>query len=129
MQTASVTLRNTANPEQWVRLSLSVGPDLPAGRASSLKSEFHCDVRGLSQVASNDSKNWGFVILSGARYVFSSLKVPHKEITVHSLEGCLDEKDPSGISHAAAICLLALLKADASEIETGDWQKTDFAYS
>jgi hypothetical protein len=129
MGTASVTLRNTVNHERWVRLALSLGADLPAGRASFIRNEFPCDVKGLSQVARDDSRNWGFVILSGARYVFSALKVPHKEILVHSLEGCLDEEDTSGISHASAICLFTLLQADASKIETGHWQKTDLACS
>jgi hypothetical protein len=129
MERASVMLRSTVNPERWVRLALSLGADLPAGKASFIKKEFPCDIKGLSQVASDDSKNWGFVIMSGARYVFSALQVPHKEIVVHSLEGCLDEEDTSGIAHASAICLFMLLKADASKIETGHWQKTDFACS
>jgi hypothetical protein len=129
METASITLRNTVNHERWVRLALSLGADLPAGRASFISKEFPCDVKGLSQVASDDSKNWGFVILSGARYVFSALKVPHKEIVVHSLEGFLDEEDTSGISHASAICLLTLLKADASKVEMGHWQKTNLLCS
>lgn len=122
-------LRSTMNPERWVRLGLSLGADLPAGKASFIKNEFPCDIKGLSQVASDDSKNWRFVILSGARYVFSALRVPHKEIVVHSLEGCLDEVDTSGISHAAAICLLTLLKADDSKIEMGHWQKADLTCS
>jgi hypothetical protein len=69
----------------------------------------------------DDSKGWGVLVLSGARYVFSHLKIAHKTLIVHQLEACLDEENTLAIANASAMCLLTLLGEDASQVETEGW--------
>jgi hypothetical protein len=104
--------------------SLSLGEDVPTGRCSFVENDFSCNV-GLVEAsgapATDESEEWGVLVLSGARYVFSHLNIPHKTLIVHQLEGCLDEEDTLPIAHASAMCLLTLLGVDATQVKTEGW--------
>jgi len=127
MESTVITLRNKERPDRWIRLRLSLGEDLPIGKCSFIKSDFSCNVNlvGASQApASNDSTSWGVVVLSGARFAFGLLKIPHKALIVHQLEGSLDEEDTSPIAYASSMCILTLLGKDASQVKAEGWQQS-----
>jgi len=123
MNIASVTLKKIGQPDKWVGLSLSLGDDLPDRHCSNIQNDFHCNIRGLSQAAAEyGSTQWGIGILSGARYAFGTLGIPHKSLVVHRLEGCLDEEDIVGISYASALCLFYILGSDSYQLKLNGWE-------
>jgi hypothetical protein len=126
MKSAAITLRDTEGSGRWVRLSLSLGEDVPAGRCSFIENDFSCNVRLIGTTdapVADDSKGWVVLVLSGARYVFSYLKIPHKTLIVHQLKGCLDVENTLPIADASAMCLLTLLGMDASQVHTEGWRQ------
>lgn len=110
--------------DKWVKLSLSLGEDLPAGQCSYIKGNFLCNVKNKSGVAPTDeSIGWGIAVLSGARYAFRIMNSVHKELIIHSVEGVMGEEDVEGLSSASAIVIVSLLGGDIASVATGEWRE------
>lgn len=120
MKQSSITV---TKGEKWASLSLSLVPDLDAGKCALINEAFIVDVKCLLDAhETREPKVWEIAILSGAPYAFRLMNTPHKEIIVHYLKGLLDEDDIEGVSIAAAIAIVDVMGVDPRKIPTGEWR-------
>jgi hypothetical protein len=105
-----------------IHLVVSLGEESNSVKLVRLAPGASFSIRGEDEMSSQYKlSNWMSGLISGARYAFSTLKIPRQEVRIRECSARLDSSEMEALAYAIAMAVYKLANREMAGPEGWEW--------